>query len=202
MIQKISMMLFVVLIAFPFISEGAEKGKKLEQGIYAVLETTLGKITCRLFEKEAPKTVQNFIGLAEGTKEWTDPKTNKKMKKPFYDGLIFHRVIPQFMVQGGDPLGIGVGGPGYAFEDEFSPNLTFDVPGKLAMANAGPNTNGSQFFITQTATPWLNGRHTIFGQVVEGQEVVDKMIAAPRGPNDKPVTDIVIKKMTILRVAK
>ncbi|MBI1819334.1 MAG: peptidylprolyl isomerase [Nitrospirae bacterium] len=202
MIQKISMMLFVVLIAFPFISEGAEKGKKLEPGTYAVLETTLGKITCRLFEKEAPKTVQNFIGLAEGTKEWTDPKTNKKMKKSFYDGLIFHRVIPQFMVQGGDPLGIGVGGPGYAFEDEFSPNLTFDAPGKLAMANAGPNTNGSQFFITQTATPWLNGHHTIFGQVVEGQEVVDKMVAAPRGPSDKPVTDIVIKKMTILRVAK
>ena len=179
---------------------GYAADKKLAPGTYVVFDTTLGKITCLFYEKEAPKTVQNFIGLTEGTKEWTDPKTGQKMKKPFYDGLIFHRVIQNFMVQGGDPLGIGIGGPGYQFEDEFAPNLKFDGPGRLAMANAGPGTNGSQFFITQVPTPWLDGHHTIFGQVVDGQEIVDKMVAVPKGPNDKPLTDIVMKKVTILRV--
>lgn len=191
---------FFLLTLLVFSGLSVAENKKLAPGRYVVFETTLGKITCVLYEKEAPKTVKNFIGLVEGTKEWTDPKSQQKMKKPFYDGLIFHRVIPNFMVQGGDPLGIGIGGPGYQFEDEFSSNLTFSVAGRLAMANAGPNTNGSQFFITQVPTPWLDGRHTIFGQVVEGQEIVDKMVAVPKGPNDKPLTDIVMKKVSILNI--
>jgi peptidyl-prolyl cis-trans isomerase A (cyclophilin A) len=198
MIKRLSAFIFMVLFLFPVTSFAADK--KLAPGTYVVFETTLGKITCLFYDKEAPKTVQNFIGLAEGSKEWTDPKTGQKVKKPLYDGLIFHRVIPNFMAQGGDPLGIGVGGPGYQFEDEFSPKLRFDIPGRLAMANAGPGTNGSQFFITQVPTPWLDGHHTIFGQVVEGQEVIDKMASVPKGPNDKPITDIVMKKVTILRV--
>jgi peptidyl-prolyl cis-trans isomerase A (cyclophilin A) len=191
---------FLMAVLFMFSGLSLAADKKLAPGTYVVFDTTMGKITCIFYEKEAPKTVQNFIGLAEGTKEWTDPKTNQKVKKHFYDGLIFHRVIPNFMAQGGDPLGIGVGGPGYQFEDEFSPKLRFDGPGRLAMANAGPGTNGSQFFITQVATPWLDGRHTIFGQVVEGQEVIDKMAGVPKGPGDKPITDIVMKKVSILRV--
>ena len=198
MVKGFFTFLLAVLLTFPGVGLAADK--KLAPGTYVVIDTTLGKITSVFYEKEAPKTVQNFIGLAEGSKEWTDPKTNQKIKKPFYDGLIFHRVIPNFMVQGGDPLGIGIGGPGYQFEDEFSPKLRFDGPGRLAMANAGPGTNGSQFFITQVPTPWLDGHHTIFGQVVEGQEIVDKMVAVPKGPNDKPITDIVMKKVTILRV--
>ncbi|MHB8482197.1 MAG: peptidylprolyl isomerase [Nitrospiria bacterium] len=198
MVKGFYALLWVALLTFPGLSLAADK--KLAPGTYVVFDTTLGKITCILYEKEAPRTVENFIGLVEGTKEWTDPKTNQKMKRPFYDGLIFHRVIPNFMAQGGDPLGIGIGGPGYQFDDEFSPKLRFDGPGRLAMANAGPGTNGSQFFITQVPTPWLDGHHTIFGQVVEGQEIVDKMAAVPKGPNDKPITDIVMKKVTILRV--
>ncbi len=194
--------LLIILAAFPGFGLAADKDKKLAPGTYAVFNTTLGKITCVLYEKEAPKTVENFIGLVEGTKEWTDPKTNQKIKKPFYNGLIFHRVIPNFMIQGGDPLGVGMGGPGYAFEDEFSPKLEHNVPGRLSMANAGPNTNGSQFFITQAPTPHLDKHHTIFGQVVEGQDVVDKIAAAPRGPNDKPLIDVVMTKVTILRVKK
>lgn len=198
MVKGFFAVLMVALFTFPGLSLAADK--KLAPGTYVVFNTTLGKITCVFYEKEAPKTVQNFIGLAEGSKEWTDPKTQQKVKKPFYDGLIFHRVIPNFMAQGGDPLGIGIGGPGYQFEDEFSPKLRFDGPGRLAMANAGPGTNGSQFFITQVPTPWLDGHHTIFGQIVEGQEIIDKMAGVPKGPNDKPITDIVMKKVTILRV--
>lgn len=175
--------------------------KKLPAGTYAVFETTAGKIVCRLFEKEAPNTVANFIGLAEGTKEWTDPKTGEKAKRPFYDGLIFHRVIPDFMIQGGDPKGDGTGGPGYRFADEFSPQLKHDKPGRLSMANAGPNTNGSQFFITEKATPWLDGRHSIFGEVVQGMDVVTQIVKVPRTQDgrDRPVTDVVMKKVTILR---
>jgi peptidyl-prolyl cis-trans isomerase A (cyclophilin A) len=139
-----------------------------EPGLYAVFDTTDGQIVCRLFPEKSPKTVENFTGLAEGTKAFKDG--GKEAKRPFYDGILFHRVIPEFMIQGGDPTGTGMGGPGYKFEDEFS-DLKFDKPGKLAMANAGPNTNGSQFFITVAATPWLTNRHTIFGQVVEGQDV-------------------------------
>ena len=160
----------------------------------------MGNVVCRLFEKQTPVTVKNFVDLAEGHKEWTDPKTGQKTKKRFYDGLIFHRVIPNFMIQGGCPLGTGTGGPGYTFDDEIVPELTFDKPGLLAMANAGPGTNGSQFFITTVPTPWLTGHHTIFGEVVEGQDVVVNIGNVPRGPNDKPLTPVVIKKVVITRV--
>jgi len=166
-------------------------------GLYARIETTQGTIVVKLFDKEAPKTVANFVGLAEGTKEWTDPKTGQKVKRPFYNGLTFHRVIPDFMIQGGDPLGSGIGGPGYRFEDEFNPALKFDRPGLLAMANAGPNTNGSQFFITDAPTPWLNNHHTIFGEVTEGLDVVRKIARVPTGPGDRPVTPVVMTKVTI-----
>jgi len=170
-------------------------------GIYAVFDTTEGTIVCRLFEKEAPKTVQNFVELAEGSREWTHPSTRKKSKDRLYDGTIFHRVIPNFMVQGGDPAGTGMGGPGYQFEDETkgSPHK-FDKPGKLAMANSGPNTNGSQFFITVAATPWLTGNHTIFGEVVEGQDVADKIVSVPRNRQDKPNKDVVVNAVKIERV--
>jgi peptidyl-prolyl cis-trans isomerase A (cyclophilin A) len=170
-------------------------------GTYAVIDTTEGKIVCRLFEKDAPKTVANFIELAEGSREWTHPVTRKKSKDRLYDGTIFHRVIPKFMIQGGDPAGTGMGGPGYQFADETkgSPHK-FDKPGKLAMANAGPNTNGSQFFITVAATDWLTGNHTIFGEVVEGQDVVEKIVNVPRGAQDKPKKDVRISSLTIERV--
>ncbi len=169
-------------------------------GTYAVFETSEGTIVCRLFEKDAPKTVANFIELAEGAREWTHPATHKKSKDRLYDGTIFHRVIPDFMIQGGDPEGTGRGGPGYQFEDETkgSPHK-FDKPGKLAMANAGPNTNGSQFFVTVVPTTWLTGKHTIFGEVVEGQDVVDKIANLPRGRNDRPTKDVVLKKVTVER---
>jgi len=169
-------------------------------GIYATFETSLGNITCQLFEKEAPVTVANFIGLAEGTKEWTDPKSGQKMKKPFYNGLIFHRVIPNFMIQGGCPLGMGTGGPGYQFKDECVTSLGFDKAGRLAMANSGPGTNGSQFFITVAQTTWLNNKHTIFGQVTEGQDVMNKISNVSRGEHDKPIQNVVINKLVITRV--
>ena len=195
----LSMTVFLMtILPHPNTPEAGETAK-LSPGLYAIFETSMGNITCQLFEKEAPKTVANFIGLAEGTKEWTDPKTGQKVKRRLYDGLIFHRVIPQFMIQGGDPMGTGIGGPGYQFEDEFSPNLKFDQPGRLAMANAGPNTNGSQFFITEVPTLHLSNRHTIFGQCSEGQDVISKIASVPKGPMDKPLTDVVIKKLTILR---
>ncbi len=171
-----------------------------EPGTYAVLETSLGRIVCRLFEKEAPQTVANFIGLAEGTKEFHDPKSGQKTKRRFYDGLVFHRVIPQFMIQGGCPLGNGTGDPGYRFADEFHPALRHDKAGKLSMANSGPNTNGSQFFITVAATPWLDNRHTIFGEVVEGQEVATKISQAPRDAHDRPRTPVAIERVQIERV--
>ena len=170
-------------------------------GTYAIFETSLGNIVIRLLEKEAPKTVENFIGLAEGTKEFTNEKTGKKEKRPFYDGLIFHRVIPDFMIQGGCPHGSGMGGPGYKFADEFHPSLKHAKPGKLSMANSGPNTNGSQFFITVAATPWLDNRHTIFGEVVEGQEVANKISVVPRDRSDRPSTPVAIKQVKIERVS-
>ena len=173
----------------------ARAGKDL----YATFDTTEGTIVVKLYSAAAPKTVENFVGLATGEKTWTHPKTNEKQEGvPLYDGTIFHRCIPNFMVQGGDPLGQGYGGPGYKFEDEFQSGKKFTVPGLLAMANAGPNTNGSQFFITVTATPHLNNRHTIFGEVVKGYEVVDRIgNQIPKGANDRPKTDVVINKLTI-----
>ena len=161
--------------------------------------TSEGSFTVRLLEDEAPATVANFVGLAEGTKEFTDPG-GQKVKRPFFDGLIFHRVIDGFMIQGGDPLGQGTGGPGYKFADEFSPKLRHSKAGILSMANAGPNTNGSQFFITLAATPWLDNKHSVFGEVVEGMDVVQKIGKTPTSkPNDKPVKPITIQSVTISR---
>lgn len=170
-------------------------------GLYATFNTSEGTIVCRLFEKEAPKTVANFTELAEGKREWTHPQTKKKSKEPLYNGTIFHRVIPQFMIQGGDPTGTGFGGPGYQFEDETKgSSYKFDKAGKLAMANAGPNTNGSQFFLTVAPTPWLTGNHTIFGEVIEGMDVVDKISTVSRNAQDKPYKDVVIESVAIERV--
>ena len=171
-------------------------------GTYATLKTSEGAIVCRLFEKEAPKTVANFIELAEGKREWTHPTTHAKSSDKLYDGTVFHRVIPDFMIQGGDPAGNGMGGPGYKFEDETKGSAhRFDKPGKLAMANAGPNTNGSQFFITTANTEWLTGKHTIFGEVVEGQDVAEKISRLPRGAQDKPKTQVTLENVMIERVA-
>ena len=166
---------------------------------YATLHTNHGDIKVELFDNQAPKTVKNFVGLATGEIEWTNPATGQKTTDPLYDGVIFHRVIPQFMIQGGDPLGRGTGGPGYKFADEVTSELTFDKPFLLAMANAGPNTNGSQFFITTAPTPWLNMRHTIFGKVVEGQDVVTAIEGVATGPQDKPLEDVVINSVDIER---
>jgi peptidyl-prolyl cis-trans isomerase A (cyclophilin A) len=170
-------------------------------GTYAIFETSMGSIVCRLFDKEAPKTVENFIGLAEGRKEFTNEIGGKKEKRNFYDGLHFHRVIPEFMIQGGCPRGDGRGGPGYTFQDEFHPSLKHAKTGKLSMANSGPNTNGSQFFITVAPTPWLDNRHTIFGEVVEGQEVADMISKTPRDGSDRPRTPVVLQKVRIERVS-
>jgi peptidyl-prolyl cis-trans isomerase A (cyclophilin A) len=171
-------------------------------GTYAIFQTTQGKIVCRLHEADAPKTVANFIELAEGTREWTHPINNKKSKSKLFDGTIFHRVIPKFMIQGGDPAGTGFGGPGYKFEDETKgSSYSFAKPGQLAMANSGPNTNGSQFFITVAGTPWLTGNHTIFGEVIEGQDIVDKISEVDRDRSDKPRTPVILESVTIERVA-
>lgn len=169
-------------------------------GLYAIFETNQGNIVARLLEKEAPNTVANFVGLAEGSKEFTNEKTGKKEKRPFYDGLVFHRVIPNFMIQGGCPHGSGVGGPGYKFADEFHGSLRHDKPGKLSMANAGPGTNGSQFFITVAATPWLDNKHSIFGEVVEGQDVANKIANLPRDASDRPRQAVVMQHVRIERV--
>jgi peptidyl-prolyl cis-trans isomerase A (cyclophilin A) len=172
-----------------------------QPGTYASFQTTEGTVVVRLFEKDAPKTVANFIELAEGKRDWTHPVSGKKSKDRLYDGTIFHRVIPDFMIQGGDPAGTGRGGPGYQFEDETRGSAhKFDNKGKLAMANAGPNTNGSQFFITVAPTTWLTGKHTIFGEVIEGQEIVDKIANVARGSQDRPVKDVVLQSVTIERV--
>jgi peptidyl-prolyl cis-trans isomerase A (cyclophilin A) len=173
----------------------------LPNGPTVVMDTSMGRITCQFFQKQAPLAVANFIGLAEGTKDWTDPATNKTMRhKKFYDGTTFHRVIPEFMIQGGDPTGTGTGGPGYAFDDEFDPNLNFDVPGRLAMANSGPNTNASQFFITELPQDSLNQHYTIFGQCDDSSVAVVKTIArVERDGNDKPLSPVSLEKVTIVR---
>ena len=169
-------------------------------GPSVVMDTSMGRITCQFFQAQAPKAVANFIGLAQGTKDWTDPESKKvQQHKPFYDGTTFHRVIPEFMIQGGDPMGTGMGDPGYQFEDEFDPNLNFDVPGRLAMANSGPNTNGSQFFITEKAYDSLNQHYTIFGQCDEASVLVVQTIArVERDSNDKPLTPVLLKKVPIV----
>ena len=172
----------------------------LNPGTYAKFETTLGNFTVELFEDKVPVTVGIFTGLVEGTKEWKHPKTGETHTKPYYDGIIFHRVIEGFMIQGGDPLGQGYGGPGFQFKDEFHPDLRHDQAGILSMANAGPNTNGSQFFVTLAATPHLDRRHTVFGRVVEGLDVVHAIGRTPVDGQDRPKTPVVMNKVTIERV--
>lgn len=186
-------------------SKGGEQGLPAvalpsEPGLYAVIYTSMGNIVCRLFEKDAPKTVANFRGLASGTKAWTDSKTGRVKHSPLYSGTTFHRVIPGFMIQGGDPTGSGYGTPGYKFDDEISPDHSFDRPGILAMANSGPNTNGSQFFITVTPQERLNGQYSIFGEVASGQEVVDAISQVPTGENNKPLTPVKILGISIKTV--
>ena len=160
----------------------------------------MGDIVVKLYEKESPLAVANFVGLARGTKTWTDPATGKPTRRPLYTGTAFHRVIPDFMIQGGDPLGTGMGTPGYKFKNENTPGLNFDQKGRVAMANAGPDTNGSQFFITVAPYPSLNGGYTIFGQVIEGQDVADRISTVPRDPSDKPLTPVKINRIVIERV--
>lgn len=194
--MKNKILLVVVLMIFAATLSAAGRKKTMDKN-YAILETSMGQIVCELLDKEAPQTVKNFIGLAKGEIGWMDPKTNEIEKKPLYDGTIFHRVIPDFMIQGGDPMGNGMGGPGYKFDDETPQTTKFDKPGRLAMANSGPNTNGSQFFITVAPTTWLDGRHTIFGNVIKGYDVVVKISLAERDQRDRPLTEIVLKKVTI-----
>ncbi len=167
--------------------------------LYAQFVTTEGNFTVRLFDQEAPKTVENFVGLAEGTKPWMDPRSNQKVTKPYYDGVIVHRVIDGFMIQSGDPLGQGIGGPGYTFKDEFHPTRRHSKAGILSMANRGPNTNGGQFFITLGQTPHLDDRHSVFGEVVEGMDVIRKIGSTKTAAQDRPVKDIVIQTVTIER---
>ena len=172
----------------------------LPNGLYATIKTSKGDIKVQLFEKESPIAVKNFVGLSTGTRTWTDPRTGQSTRKPLYTGTTFHRVIPDFMIQGGDPLGTGMGTPGYKFKNENTPGLTFDRKGRLAMANAGPDTNGSQFFITVAPYPSLNGGYTIFGQVIEGQDVVDRISQVPRDGQDKPLSPVTIQRIVIARV--
>ncbi len=174
---------------------GLEKGQKL----YATIKTNMGDLIVELYWEKAPKTVANFVGLTEGTKEWTDPKTQEKVKRPLYQGTIFHRVIPNFMIQGGDPLGNGTGGPGYNFSDEFDPSLRHNAVGIMSMANAGPNTNGSQFFITEGPTPHLDNRHSVFGKVIENIDLVSKIARVARDRNDRPVENVTINEIVISR---
>ncbi len=169
------------------------------KGLYAVFETTMGDMICKLEEERTPETVKNFVGLATGEKEYTDPRNNQKSHEPFYDGTIFHRVIKNFMIQGGDRLGEGTGGPGYRFKDEFVRELRHDGPGVLSMANAGPNTNGSQFFITLVPTPWLDGKHSVFGKLVKGEDVLKAIGNTPTASMDRPKQEVRINRLRIVR---
>jgi len=199
--MKTSMLAVVAMLAAATAFAGQDTPAKKAGGkVYAHFTTNLGKFTVELFEKDAPKTVANFAGLADGTKEWTDPKTGAKVKKPFYNGLIFHRVIADFMIQGGDPLGTGTGDPGYKFADEFGSGRKMDKAGVLAMANSGPNSNGSQFFITLKETNYLNGKHTVFGEVTEGMDTIRKIGETKTSkPGDRPVVPVVMQSVTIER---
>ena len=190
----------LLLVVGGVLASSAMAQQKRKPGVYAIFQTNQGTIVCELFEKEAPITVKNFVDLAEGNKEYTDPRTQAKKKGRYYDSTTFHRVIPDFMIQGGDPTGTGTGGPGYKFQNESSPNLKFDKAGRLAMANAGPNTNGSQFFITDVPVGLSGNDYTIFGQTIEGLDVVKKIARVPRNSNDKPNQPVVLEKLTIERV--
>jgi peptidyl-prolyl cis-trans isomerase A (cyclophilin A) len=174
----------------------------LSPGTYATFKTSMGDIVCELYPNQAPNTVANFIGLAKGTKKWTDPRTGKEQTKALYSGTIFHRVIPNFMIQGGDPMGNGRGGPGYRFKDEFHPSLRHSTPGILSMANSGPNTNGSQFFITHRPTPWLDNKHAVFGKVVQGMDIVVKIGNVKQDRRNRPLTDVILKSIEINEVKK
>jgi peptidyl-prolyl cis-trans isomerase A (cyclophilin A) len=211
--RRIALLVVAGLIAAFLWSQTAEKKGpapkptpapqvKLDQppGLYAVFDTSMGRVICRLFPDKAPETVKNFVELTNGTKRWYDDKKKAWTKRRYYDGLTFHRVIPNFMIQGGDQLGTGSSNIGFTFKDEFSPDLTFAEPGKLAMANAGPNTNGGQFFITVAPTEWLNNHHSIFGEVVEGQDVVDMISQVPRDAGDKPQEPVIMQKVTVVDV--
>src|ERR1041385_3419476 len=189
-------LLAAVIFAFAI---GLVQAQEKKGPLYATIKTSMGDIVVHLFDDKAPKTVANFVDLATGKKEWTDPKTGQKTNRPLYNGTIFHRVIPDFMIQGGDPLGNGTGGPGYRFEDEFNPDLRHSKSGILSMANAGPNTNGSQFFITQQATPFLDDKHSVFGEVVKGQEVVVAIAGVARDGRDRPNKDVVLREVVITR---
>lgn len=195
-IRLAAILLLLALIAGISFAMGGRP--KMSKKIYATFETSLGNFTCLLYPDSAPKTVANFVGLAKGEKKWTHPATGEKMKEPLYKNITFHRVIPDFMIQTGDPIGNGTGGPGYNFEDEIDQVLTFSNPGTLAMANPGrPDSNGSQFFITVAPTPWLHGKHTIFGRVVEGQEVVDAISKVKRDQRDRPLEPVILKQIEI-----
>jgi peptidyl-prolyl cis-trans isomerase A (cyclophilin A) len=186
-------------ISVPQADETLAKGRK--NGLFALLTTSMGTITIQLFEKDSPLTVASFVGLAMGTKPWTDPATKQVKQTPLYNGTIFHRVIPQFMIQGGDPTGTGAGSPGFVIPDEWTrSSLTFNIPGRVAMANAGPNTSDCQFFITTDPATFLDGKHTIFGNVVDGMKVVQKIVAVPRDANDRPKTPVVIENVQVFRV--
>lgn len=176
----------------PFMTSFAD-----DASVTATFKTTMGNFKIKLFAKECPMTVGNFVALATGEAAWTDPGNGEEVKRPLYDGTIFHRVIKDFMIQGGDPLGRGTGGPGYRFDDEFDPNLKHDKPGILSMANSGPGTNGSQFFVTEVPTPWLDGKHTVFGEVIDGMDVVYEICACPKGPGDRPDPDLTLEQVAI-----
>jgi peptidyl-prolyl cis-trans isomerase A (cyclophilin A) len=178
-----------------------QKNLGLGKGLYAVFDTTLGEMVCRLEEEKTPETVKNFVGLATGEKEYTDPRTGQKSAAPFYDGTVFHRIIKDFMIQGGDRLGKGTGGPGYRFKDEFHASLKHTGPGILSMANAGPDTNGSQFFITLVPTPWLDGKHSVFGKLVKGEDVLKKLGTVATGSGDRPREEVGIRTLRIVREA-
>jgi peptidyl-prolyl cis-trans isomerase A (cyclophilin A) len=200
---RVLMTVLILMITVPAMAQqSAEQQTVRAPGLYMTFETSMGNIHCKLFEKEAPLTVKTIVGLAAGKLPYVDPRTKQKVAgKPFYDGLTFHRVIPRFMIQGGDPLGTGEGepgGPGFPFKDEFSPSLRFNLPGRLAMANAGPNTNGSQFFITEVSVPGLNDKHTIFGQCEELSVI--KAIARTPAEDERPVTPVIIKHVSVERV--
>ena len=196
MVKKLFLLATLLLaVSNGFAAESVDK----KGALYATLKTSMGDIVIHLFDDKAPKTVANFVGLATGTKEWIDPKSQQKVKRPLYNGTIFHRVIPGFMIQGGDPLGNGTGGPGYRFEDEFRSDLRHTKGGILSMANAGANTNGSQFFITLAPTLHLDNRHSVFGEVVKGEEVVIAIGNVPRNPNDRPIKDVVLKEVVVTR---
>jgi len=178
----------------------AAGSERLSKGLYAQFITSMGEFTCVLYKDKAPETVENFVGLASGEKRFTDPRSGKKVRRRFYNGLTFHRVKKRFMIQGGCPLGNGTGGPGYKFEDEFDPSLKHDRPGRLSMANSGPATNGSQFFVTTTPQPHLDNKHSIFGQVVEGMSTVRRIERVEKDANDKPRRPVVIRQVRIFRV--